>query len=147
MKTVHCFIFCLLTSSGMAQNINQSIIRDSLFQKSRNQKTTGWIMVGGGAASIIAGLSLKATVDDFVNPFEALDKSNYHGFEAKTFLIGGGVVLAGCSYFLFKASANTKRQAMRINITTQNTRLPARGGWTITSQPSLSLCIPVNRVR
>lgn len=132
MKLFILLIFCLACIQNKAQTAHTLTLKDSIMQKSKNQKTAAWIMLGGGAGLIVAGYAVPYRVNNSgtLNPI-------------KPGLIIGGTLVMGSSYFLFHASANHKRQAMRIVMDTQQTILPVKGGWASSLQPALTLTIPL----
>ena len=136
----------LFTINSFCQTtVNTVTIKNSLLQKSKNQKTTGWIMLGGGAVLLGAGLSIRTSVDNFDNPFDVLNEDNYHGFGARGALIAGGVAAMGGAVVFLIASVKNKNKAMHLTLTNQEILLPQQSGWAYVFQPSLKLSLSLGR--
>lgn len=98
------FLLLALPATGFCQKTNDSVplIRTDYLQKSRNQKTAAWVLLGGGTALIgtgfLIGDSKNSTFDD----------------AATGAILGGiGVLSALGSIPLFIASGKNKRKAMK----------------------------------
>ena len=58
MKKIILFAtFLILSASSFSQQTNShpSLTKQDYLQKSKNQKTTAWVLLGGGAALILVG--------------------------------------------------------------------------------------------
>lgn len=111
MKTLFFFLsILLLPVFTIAQQLplkNQSV-REELLLKSKNQKTTGFLMLGLGAAATVGGAALFA--DNFAILGEGNDNAAAGG--AILFVAGGLSMLGSIPFFI--ASSNNKQKAMVI---------------------------------
>ena len=103
-----CLCATLQTNAQMSDttsNVNlHKVDANSLLQKSKKQKTTAWILLGGGAC-IFATTVIITLSDGFLSLFD-LKKDNNRG----VLLAAGGAVMLGSIPF-FIASGNNKRKA------------------------------------
>jgi hypothetical protein len=113
--------FLLLLTLGMAGNIRAqenpdartpTPVRDTrewYLQKSHNQKTWAWVLLGGGV--LVGGISLATSVSDFES-----GNANSQKLSAGEVLVfvGGGMVVA--SVPLFIASSRNKRMAAQLEV-------------------------------
>ena len=78
-------------------------------QKSRNQKTGAWILVGVGAVGIVTGIIVesKKSVENFANIFTEEQKTDNTG----SFIAVAGACMALGSIPLFISSSKNKRKA------------------------------------
>jgi len=94
-----------LRDTSVKMSVNK-VDANSLLQKSRKQKTTAWILLGGGVGIAVAGLIIEGT-GDAVNALNNFNK-RVNGFE--TFLIiGGASTLSSIPFFI--ASGKNGRKA------------------------------------
>lgn len=104
MKTIRLFLGLLFVSSilmGQTTEFN----KDYFLQKSKKQKTTAWILLGGGTAMVIGGAAL-------------FDTNYYSGSNSGTdiggFLMLAGIIADGASIPYFITAGKNKRTAMSI---------------------------------
>jgi hypothetical protein len=128
---ITCTMLLLMTISSFCQQTNssQSLTQQGYLQKSKKQKTTAWVLLGGGAA-VAVGAAI-------------LDVSSDWSKSEDPYLVA---MSAGCASMLgsipfFIASKRNKRKAMNasayLNIR-QNT-LATNAGLTLHATPTLSL--------
>ena len=103
-KIMIYFLLLSLPAASFCQQTNDSVplIKTDYLQKSKNQKTAAWVLLGGGAVLIgtgfLIGDSKNSTFDD----------------AATGAILGGiGVLSAIGSIPLFIASGKNKRKAMK----------------------------------
>jgi len=104
MKKIPNFILLFVISTmTFAQKTNppQTLGKEDYLQKSKNQKTAGWILRGGGAVLFSAGIIWGATSTDDVGPFS---------------LCAAGGVCILTSIPLFMASRKNKKRAMEMAV-------------------------------
>ena len=90
-------------------NTEKMKMRDDLLIKSKNQKTTGFLMLGLGAAAAVTGAIM------FDQNFDIMSDGNDGAANAGGVLfIAGGLSVLG-SIPLFIASSNNKQKAMAIS--------------------------------
>jgi hypothetical protein len=133
MKKIILFAMLLIMSAssfGQQTNSHPALNKQDYLQKSKNQKTIAWVMLGGGAALILLG--------------DLIGNSNESSFNDA----GTGVVIAGVgalsmlgSIPLFIASGKNKRKAMSMSF--KNEMIPQlhNSSFVNRSLPSLSLKI------
>jgi len=121
----------LMTTSSFCQqtDFSQSLTRQDYLKKSKNQKTTAWILLGGGAAVAVGAAILDVSSD--------WSKSETPYIVA---LFTGGAAMLG-SIPLFIASGRNKRKAMNASTYFEIQRNPVltNTGLTLHSLPTLSL--------
>ncbi|HVZ55847.1 MAG TPA: hypothetical protein VG870_04250 [Chitinophagaceae bacterium] len=126
------WIVTLLLVTGMVDSYSQGtqLTREALRQKSGNQRTAGWIMLGGGTALAVAGI-ITFSHSDFL--------SDGSGTDAGGIMTVGGVLLDLGSIVLFAASSRNARKAARMSFRSQPALLPRPGGLGVRPVPSLTL--------
>ncbi len=117
--------------------------KTDFLQKSRNQKTTAWLLVGGGGAVLITGLivSVANTTHDIVD-VATLQGQGRNTNTGAILIVAGGVTALG-SIPLFLASSRNKRKA-NLSVSKQSTGygLPNGKAKSITG---VSLSIPLGK--
>jgi hypothetical protein len=104
-------------------------------QKSKNQKTAAWIILGGGIALSFVGI---VGVSANYNIFE--ETSTQDTYAAIT-LVGTGLALG--SIPLFIASGRNHRKAATFSFKNERIYIPQQNSFVLKSQPALSLVIPL----
>jgi hypothetical protein len=128
-------LFSVLTVS--AQGTTES--KEFYLNKSKNQKTAGYILAGGGAALIISGI-IVGNGDNNNDPNELDFGPN---FDVGLWLLGGGLVSALASIPFFISSGNNARKAATIVIGHQKIMIPKYNSQVSVLQPAISLKIPL----
>lgn len=107
-KTIAILMLSLIISAGFSQQLDpeKMKVRDDLLQKSKNQKTTAFLMLGLGAAAAVAGTII------FEQNFDIWDDSNDQaaGTGAVLATAGGLSMLGSIPFFI--ASSKNKGRAM-----------------------------------
>jgi hypothetical protein len=115
--------------------IDSTLSKEDYLQKSKNQNTAGWIMLGGGVAlSIIGTIGFNSTYDLFVESSAA---------DAYAFMIITGTGLSLGSIPLFIASRRNHKKAANLSFKSQHIYIPQQNSFVFKSQPALSLVIPL----
>ncbi len=130
-----------ITKSHTSQFSLQSFLKDSVtpkamyLQKSRNQRTAGWIMVGGGAAMLVAGTVI------FSSNFDLFSSKNDDAASAGgvMMLVGTGCCLG--SIPLFISAAHNARKAAEISFKPQRFIIPQQNNFTTVAQPAVRITI------
>ena len=149
MKKTTLFLVVILAACNcigqeIQKNANETIDKQEFLRLSKSQKTTGWIMIGGGAASFITGTAImlndvsKAAHTIWPNPEpQPLEESN--GIGPSLVAIGATAIIAGG--FFLGASKKNKKRAMSISL--MNETIPGRRpqGLASPSMPVASLSI------
>lgn len=132
MKKIIVFALLLMVSvvSFSQPTTETPMVKTDYLQKSKNQKTTAWVLLGGGAGFILVGVLIG------------------NGKEASFDDVGTGVVLGGIgalsmlgSIPLFIASGKNKRKAMSMSFKNEMIPQLQNGSFVNRSIPSLSLKI------
>ena len=113
--------------------------KDYYLTKSKNQKTAGYILAGGGAALIISGL-IVGNSDNNTDPNELDFGPN---FDVGLWLVGGGLASGAASIPFFISSGNNARKAATIGVSHQKIKMPQWNGQVTFLQPAISLKIPL----
>ncbi len=105
-------------------------------QKSKNQKTAAWVMLGGGVALTIVGTVGFTANSDLI----FIDNSTADAY-AFVALVGAGLSLG--SIPLFIASGRNHRKAATFSFKSQPIFIPQQNSFVFKSQPAVSLVIPL----
>ncbi|MEO7263288.1 MAG: hypothetical protein ABIW38_00175, partial [Ferruginibacter sp.] len=114
MKKIILFSLVLFfATSSYCQKIaslNYSAPQKDYLQKSKKQKTFAWVLLGSGAALVVAGVAIPKGEKD---GFDILTWSDtYKNEDIKAALILSGALAMGGSIPLFIASGRNKRKAL-----------------------------------
>ena len=104
-------------------------------EKSKKQRTAGWILLGTGATAIITGIIIEGT-------HRGTDDSQ--SFAGGTVEVGGVICTLASIPFFISASKNKKRAAA-LAISTREMAYPYGNSLVLRSQPTISLAIPLKR--
>ncbi len=127
---------------SIQHSVSTAVLFDTLtgkqvyLQRSKNQKKIGYIMLGGGAVMMVAGLTL------FANNFKLFSSSTEQSDKAATgavFFTMGGLAALG-SIPLFIISANNAHKAA-ISMKYQPVLLPVQNYYTAKPQPAIGITI------
>jgi len=145
MKKIILFAMLLIMSTmSFSQQTNSHPVlnKQDYLQKSKNQKTAAWVLVGGGAALMVTGvvvwvndINRTAETDPFGAIVEAYTSTSGY------WVIAAGLVAAAGSIPLFIASAKNKRKAMSMSFKNETVPQLQNGSFVNRSVPSLSLKI------
>jgi len=114
-KMIFFLTVSLFTLSSFSQTLNPTLTKDDYLQKSKKQKTTGWILfIGGTTMAVIGGLVFS---DNF-------DYSSNVATDASGYLVLGGLFVDLLSIPFFISSAKNNRKAASISLNTQKLSLP-----------------------
>jgi len=123
-----------------AQTFGQEMTKENYLEKSRRQKTTGWILLGGGVAMAVAGGILFN--ENFIL-FGASDaEDNKAGIGGAMFVVGGLAALGSIPLFI-NSSSNAKKAAL-ISFKNQPLNNLRYAGNIPKSIPSVHISIPLN---
>jgi hypothetical protein len=130
----------LLNGPFIARNINSYVtdtahLKTEYLKKSKNQRTAGWVMLGGGVAmGIIGGITFSENFEIFGDgDTEAADMGGI------LFLTGAGCALGSIPFFV--SSARNAGRAVSLSISNQEIFLPEKNSFATKPQPSLRLRI------
>ena len=126
-----CSIMLLMTAHSFGQQTNpgQPLTKKDYLQKSKNQKTAAWVLLGGGLV-VAVGAAVLAVNSDWSEPDTPYTVAVF---------AGGGAMLG--SIPLFISAAKNKRKAMNAAAYFEIQRDPAitNSGLKLHSVPTLSL--------
>jgi hypothetical protein len=132
-KTLVLLTLMLFIVKGFSQAVSSaSFSKEDYLQKSKKQKTTGWVFLSTGIALTIIGVIGFETSDDDFND----NSTNTYGA-----LIAGGSIIALGSIPFFISSGSNIRKAATLTLNYQPILIPNRDCLVQSSQPSLSVTI------
>ena len=99
-------IFIMLAVILIGISVTAQQTKEDYLQKSKNQKTAGWIFTAGGGAMVIAGLVLISS-----------DPSYFSGETVGALLAVGGGAAVTTGILLFNASNRNKKKAEGLAMT------------------------------
>ena len=116
MKKIMIYVMLLLlsaTSFSQQNNPSQPFTREDYLKKSKNQKTAGWILLGGGAVMSAIGsvVLLNEVADIYVNIFDPNPPPANNDETLGSVLFVGGVLAMAGSIPLFIAAGKNRRKA------------------------------------
>ena len=125
------FAFMIVTENIFSQRLlDQNQIKNFYLEKSKNQKTTGWILLGAGTALVIGGgYVFDKTWDD-----ASSTTTDIAGFAILTGVIAD---LASIPYFI--GAGRNKRKAASLSLGYQNIYLRCDNSYSIKTTPALIL--------
>lgn len=102
-------ILALICTISFSQKITgkPALGKQEYLEKSRNQKQTAWILLGGGALAVAAGTAI------FEENFDIWNDNNETEVAGAALATGGAVAMIG-SIFMFSASKNNHERAMEM---------------------------------
>lgn len=126
-------IFFLATTTFCQVTPATANTKEYYLQKSKNQKTTGWILLAGGTTmAIIGGIGIGQS--DFWS-------TDNESFDAAGFLFAGGIVADLVSIPFFISSSKNARKAATIGFNHQKILWLQPNGIVAKAQPSIHLRI------
>jgi hypothetical protein len=136
-KTIVCAMLLIAAAHSFSQQINpsQPKTREYYFQKSRNQKTIAWVLLGGGVGMMAAGTAIG--VGEAAGSLFG-ENTNSTG---SSVLLFGGIAAAGASIPFFISSAKNKGRAMSLSFREEKIPFTANRKLSTKSFPAVSLKI------
>jgi uncharacterized membrane protein len=132
-KTITFLMLLLFTVNAFSQTIpNNEFSKEYYLKKSKNQKTTGWILLSGGTLMTVVGV---------IGFSDSWYSSSNSTTDAYGFIMLGGVVSGLGSIPFFIMSGNNARKAATISLINQPVFSPMQGSLVLNSQPALSVKI------
>ena len=135
-KLLAAFLLFAFSTASFAQETvpAQTKSKEELLRRSKNQKTTGFIMLGAGTAAVAGGAIL------FSQNFDPISGESNILEDGTLLIIAGGLSVIGGVFFL-TASGNNKREA---NVMTASIKMEkglpyVQRGMGATYYPALSL--------
>jgi hypothetical protein len=112
----------------------EPLTKDEYLQRSKNQRTAGWILLAGGTTMAVTGIALISNADFWSSEDNA-------SFDAGGFLLLGGVLADLTSIPFFISSATNARRAAAISFKNQKLLVPTNNAFVWKYQPAISLKI------
>lgn len=132
-KTITFLMLLLFAVNAFSQTIpNNEFSKEYYLKKSKNQKTTGWILLSGGTIMTVVGV---------IGFSDSLYSNSNSTTDAYGFIMLGGVVSGLGSIPFFIMSGNNARKAATISLINQPVFSPIQGSLVLNSQPALSVKI------
>jgi hypothetical protein len=132
-KTFIFLILLLFIAKGFSQTTpNTPFTKEDYLQKSKNQKTTGWVFLSAGIAITAVG------VIGFNNTYDDWSDNSTDTYGA---LILSGPLIALGSIPFFISSGSNARKAATLSLNYQPILIPNQGSLAQSSQPALSVTI------
>ncbi len=135
-------VFSLTLLLFVAKSFSQStaLSKDYYLKKSKNKKTVGWLMLGGGVAMTTIGIIIASgqTNDRLNDPFGV---DPFSGNEGAAIVAVAGLASALGSIPFFINSAKNARKAAKVSFSTPKLLLPQQNTLAFKIQPTLSLKI------
>ncbi len=118
-------VFSLALLLFIVKSFSQTLAfsKDRYLQKSKNQKTVGWVMLGGGVAMTTIGILIASgqTNDRLNDPFGV---DPFSGNEGAAIVAVAGLASALGSIPFFISSAKNARKAAKISFNNQRILFP-----------------------
>ena len=142
MKILLLFLILGLAFSSFGQGKTQAgISQNDYLRKSKKQKTTGWILLAGGAALLTTGLAIpEGEVTGFNVYPDWSDKHKNDNLKA-AFSLTGILSMAGSVPFFIASSKNKLRSWTTVSFANQRILLPRQSNFVVCAQPGLTLKI------
>jgi hypothetical protein len=134
-KNLIFLILLLFMANGFSQTVPiTEFSKEDYLQKSKRQKTTGWIFLSVGVViSTVGIIGFDNTYDD---SWYGSSSSDTYGY-----LVLAGPLISLGSIPFFISSGSSARKAATLSISNQPILIPNQGSLVQSSQPSLSITI------
>jgi hypothetical protein len=134
-KNLLCLFASMLTVSSFSQQKNpvSTLTKQDYLQKSKNQKTTAWVLLGGGV--LVGGIGVASAAGNVCIgcPEKPKDQSGW--------VIAGGTLMVSSIPF-FIASAKNKKKAISMSL--KNQLVPVLKGDGFANRLVPSLIVKIN---
>lgn len=132
-KLIFLIVLSILTVNSFSQTQNFNLSKEDYLQKSKNQKTVGWVLLAGGTTMAVVGI----IVGNDSNMFD----NNSSDFETGAGLLVVGLVADLVSIPFFISSSSNARKAATISFGVQKIYSPQNNVLITKTQPSITLKI------
>lgn len=124
MKQILLFLFLGLSATSFAQQADTTkhTPATDYLKKSKNQKTAGWILLGGGALMTTIGTVVVANdiTDELVNIFDPNPPAKKNETLGSVLFYGGLVAVAGSIPLFIAAGKNRRKAAASVSFKMEN---------------------------
>ncbi|NEW79140.1 MAG: hypothetical protein GZ086_06865 [Gelidibacter sp.] len=144
MKKVIIFFLVLalpITALSQQTKTAPTLTKQDYLQKSKNQKKTAWMMVGGGTVLLITGLVIpKGEFTGYESIYGIPGYERYKNDDIKAAFVVTGILSSLGSIPLFIASGKNKKRAMNATVyfEIQQNSVLTNTGITFLSSPTLT---------
>ena len=135
MRTILTILALFSVMTILAQGRTET--KEYYLNKSKTQKTIGYVLVGTGAALIISGV----IVGDGETNNDPNELDFGPNFDVGLWLVGGGIATAAASVPFFIGANKNARNAATIGLSHQTIKIPHGIGRVTVVQPAISLKI------
>ncbi len=136
-KIIFSFTLLVFVVKSFGQTTSPAFSKDYYLKKSKNQKTVGWIMLGGGVAMTTIGIIIPNTQTN--DPNDPFGVDPFSGNEGAAIVAAAGLVSALGSIPFFISSAKNARKAAMISFNNQKVLFPQQNTFVLKTRPSLTL--------
>ncbi|TFV94721.1 hypothetical protein E4S40_11980 [Algoriphagus kandeliae] len=141
MKKLFIATFVVAALIGAAYpSFAQQLTKQDYLEKSKKQKTTAFILLGGGAALLGAGAIIGS--ENFCL-FSCTDSQNNAMNAASVMVVAGGAAMIA-SIPVFVSSGKNARKAAELSLNYQPMNAPRFTGAIPKAYPALTLTIPID---
>ena len=139
-KIIICCLMLIIANATFSQQTKSSmpLTKQDYLQKSKNQKKTACILLGGGGALMITGIIIPKGDITHIDP--AGGKSYKNDGIKSVFTQTGALAMLGSIPF-FIASGKNKRRAISVSLMNEPVLQPIKNGFVYHPLPSLDLKI------
>ena len=131
-KIIFSITLILFVVKSFSQTPSGQLSKDYYLTKSKNQKTTAWILLVGGTLMVVGGAI-------------SFGDNYYYGSDTATdvsgFIVLGGLLSDIASIPFFISSSKNKKRAVAIAFNRQNMLVPQHTTLVLKSQPTVTLKI------
>jgi hypothetical protein len=151
MKKIILYTLLLVFSiAAFCQSTPKEVpaVKTDYLKKSKNQKTTAWVLLGGGFAltTVSVVMASAKVTEDYVNVIagvfssEPVPENNYTA-ENILLITGTASMLASIPFFIASKKNKRKAMGMSANIKMENIRIIQKQSFVQTSYPAIVLKI------
>ena len=149
-KVTIYFLLLIIPAASFCQQTNANIpaVKTDYLKKSKNQKTTAWVLLAGGFALSTTGILIAApkAEEDISYGFGGFltgEPAPQNNYTAENILLVTGTVAMLSSIPFFIASKKNKRKAMNMsaNIKMENATMIQQQSFVQSSYPAIALKI------
>jgi len=117
-KVIFCFMLLVISATCFSQiaTSQQLLTKEDYLLKSKNQKTTGWILTGGGSTLFLIGVGLLSS--NILVEYPNSQKVKNRETTGLVLLSAGGAAIAG-GVVCFIASKRNRRRAATLDMQQQ----------------------------